>query len=108
LAGQVEDRVGRAALDRPGDGALVGDVRLDELRAGLERSAEVLASSRRQVVEDLDLVAPLQEGVDQVLADEARPTGDQRPHGHAIYPPLLPEVAPSCSRDGRWHLSRLA
>ena len=41
---------------------------------------EVLALARGEVVHDDDLVAALDEPVDEVRSDEPGPTGDDRPH----------------------------
>ena len=52
------------------------DVVLDEGR----RLGEVLASAGAEVVDHDDLVAPREQCVDEVRADEAGPAGDQRAH----------------------------
>jgi hypothetical protein len=76
----VEDDVrlvlGGHALDR----GPVADVRLDQLRARGQGAVEVLAPPRREVVEDRHLVAPRQQRVDQIGADEARATCHQSLH----------------------------
>ena len=51
-----------------------------EPRARGERAVEVLAPARREVVDDADVVAALEQGVDEVRADEAGPAGHERAH----------------------------
>src|SRR5690606_30885576 len=82
----VEDDL--APGDRPGDGVGVGDVALDDLDAG----REVVQPAGGEVVEHHDVVAPGQEGVDEVRADEAGAAGDERPHDRT------PAVAPTAAR----------
>ena len=65
--GEVEDAV---------DLRLIAHVRFEELGPGIE----VRPGARRQVVDDRDLMAGAEKGVDHVRSDEARSTGDQRAH----------------------------
>ena len=51
----------------------------------LQRRREILATAGREVVKDHHVVAPRQQGVDEVGADEARASCDQGQHGGAIY-----------------------
>ena len=90
LGRELKDRAGAPALDELGDGRGVGDVALDELGAVLQGGREVLAAAGRKVVEDDDLLAPFDQGVDQVGSDEARSACDQRWHGGPIYSLALP------------------
>ena len=77
LGGQVEDDLGRRAPDQVAHRLGVADVELDELGAGADRAVEVLAPAGREVVENGHLVAPLEQGVDEVRADEAGAARDQ-------------------------------
>ena len=54
----------------------LADVVLDELRLRVD----VLAAAGGQVVDDGHVVAARDERVDEMGADEARSTGDDRPH----------------------------
>ncbi len=71
LRGQVEDDVGAVEVEA------VADVPLEQRGGGVH----VLAPAEREVVDDEHLVAPLDEAVDEVRADEAGPTGDDGTHG---------------------------
>ena len=64
---EVEDAVDRR---------LITHVRFEELGPGVE----VRPGSRRQVVDDSDLMAGPEKGVDHVRSDEARSAGDQGAH----------------------------
>ena len=46
----------------------VADVALDERRAAVERRGQVLALAGGEVVEDDDLVAAVQQGVDEIAS----------------------------------------
>ena len=70
LRGEVEDDVRRAEVEA------VADVPLDERGGGVQ----VLALAGREVVDRDDLVAALDEPVDEVRPDEPGSTGDDRPH----------------------------
>ena len=70
LGGEMEDDVGVAQLEA------AADVALDERRGRVH----VLALPEGEVVDDRDLVAALDEPVDQVRSDEPGSTGDDRPH----------------------------
>ena len=63
----------------------VADVGLLEAGAARQRAAEVLALAGGQVVDDRDLVAAIEERVDEVRADEAGAAGDQGTHGGGSY-----------------------
>jgi hypothetical protein len=63
----------------------VADVGLLEARAARQRRGEVLALAGGQVVDDQDLVAAVEERVDEVRADEAGAAGDQGTHGGGCY-----------------------
>ena len=52
-----------------------------QLGALLERGLEVRQPAGREVVDDVDLVAVRDEGVDEVGADEAGAAGDEGLHG---------------------------
>jgi len=67
LGGQVVDDLGLDVGQQAGDGVAVGDG--DLLQRGV--AGDVLAAARGEVVQDGDLVAPGQQGVDEVGADEA-------------------------------------
>ena len=71
---------GVVRADQVGHRLGVADVDLDQLGAGGDRAVEVLAPPGGEVVENGHLVAPLEEGVDEVRADEAGAAGDQSPH----------------------------
>jgi hypothetical protein len=72
LRSEMEDDVGPRCVDP------VADVALDEGRL----RAQELALPSGEVVDHDDVVAPRDERVHQVGADEARSTGDDRTHGH--------------------------
>ena len=76
---------GRAAAKVALSSRGVADVALDERRAAVERRVEVLALARGEVVEDDDLVAAVEQGVDEVGADEAGAAGDECTHGRRCY-----------------------
>ena len=50
------------------------------VRPELRRRVDIVAATRAEVVEDDDLVAPCDERVDEVGADEPGPAGDERAH----------------------------
>ncbi len=58
----------------------VADVGLDDLDLAL-RLSQVLALPRREVIQDAYGLTPLDERIDQVRADEACSSGNQR-NGH--------------------------
>ena len=58
----------------------VADVRPHELRAVAARAVEVRLATCGQVVDDHDLVASGEQGVDEVAADEPGSAGDERSH----------------------------
>ncbi len=64
--------------DGPAAGLEVPDVALDELEIPGD-PCQVLRLPGREVVEDADLVAPPDQGLGDVRADEARSAGDQIP-----------------------------
>ena len=77
LGGEVDDRVD--AVGGPCDRSGIGDVALVEV---VLDALEVRAvAGVRQLVEDGDLVARLDETAHELGADEARPAGDQHAHG---------------------------
>jgi tetratricopeptide (TPR) repeat protein len=80
LRGQVEDHLGLGARAEVGHRVGVADVELGQLGALLQRHREVLAPAGGDVVEHGHLVAPGEQRVDQVGADEAGSAGDQRAH----------------------------
>jgi hypothetical protein len=65
------------AGDGAGDRGLVGDRALDQLRI----RADVVAPTRRQVVEHANAVAPSEQRLDEVRTDEAGTAGDEYFHG---------------------------
>ena len=67
--------------EQRGHGVAVGDARLVQPCAGGQRAVEVLAPAGGEVVDDADVVAALEQGVDEVRADEAGPAGHERAHG---------------------------
>ena len=71
---------GVVRADQVGHRLGVAHVDLDQLGAGGDRALEVLAPAGGEVVENGHLVAPLEQGVDEVRADEAGAAGDQSPH----------------------------
>ncbi len=71
LRGEVEDDGGAGGVDA------VPDVAVDEGR----RRVQVLALAGGEIVDDDHLVTPLHERIDEVRADEARTSGDDRAHG---------------------------
>ena len=77
----MEDDLGPPRLEDVGDRSGIRDVGLHQLGALDERVVEVLASPGRQVVDHDDGVAPIDQCVDQVGADEAGPAGYQSLHG---------------------------
>ena len=76
----MEDRLRTLLGQQSGHGVAVGDARLVEPRAGRERAVEVLAPAGGEVVDDADVVAALEQGVDEVRADEAGAAGHERAH----------------------------
>ena len=74
VGGLVED--GFHALHGLVDGHLVGDVGAHEVGGGID----VLLEAGGDVVEHADGIAPLDESVDDVGADEAGPAGNQCQH----------------------------
>ena len=85
LRGQVEDDVGPRRGEHAAHAPRVADVGLLEAGAPRQRAAEVLALAGGQVVDDRDLVAAIEERVDEVRADEAGAAGDQGTHGGGCY-----------------------
>ncbi len=77
--GEVEDDVG--LVDQLGDhGIVLGGVdRVLEAGMALE-VADVVDPARRQVVEDVDRVAVLEQHIAEMRADEAGAAGDQKAH----------------------------
>ena len=73
LGRQMDDELRR---DRLEDGVGRPDVGLVQGRPG----GDVLAPPLREIVEDVHLVAACEQRLDDVRADEACPTGDDRPH----------------------------
>ena len=73
LGGEVEDELG---LDGVEDVARVADVRDVQPRA----LGHVVGLARREVVEDVDVVAARDERLRHVRADESRAAGHDRPH----------------------------
>ena len=76
----MEDDVGpddRREVGHPGGVGHVLDV---ELGAALERGLEVLDASRREVVDDVHLVAARDERVGEMGADESGAAGDEGLH----------------------------
>ena len=72
---QVDDRV--AAPHCVSQSVKIEDIALDQCRTAVEGAVEKLTPARAQVVVDDDLAAALQQGIDEVRADEARTPGDQ-------------------------------
>ena len=71
----VDDDVRRDRPRRPRDDVLVGDRALDYEQ--LRVRGQVVAPAGRVVVDDDDVVAPLEQAVGKVRPDEARAAGDQ-------------------------------
>ena len=61
----------------------VADVELVELDPAAPGALEVLGLAGREVVDDGHLVAAVEQGVDEVRADEAGSAGHERTHGGA-------------------------
>jgi hypothetical protein len=85
LRREVEDDVGPRRGEHAAHPVRVADVGLLEARAARERGGEVLALAGGQVVDDQDLVAAIEQRVDEVRADEAGAAGDQGTHGRGSY-----------------------
>jgi hypothetical protein len=81
----VEDDVGPRRGEDAAHPLRVADVGLLEARPARERRGEVLALAGGEVVDDHDLVAAVEELVDEVRADEAGAAGDQGTHGGGCY-----------------------
>ena len=94
----VDVRVGVGMLDREADIRLrremehrVGPDRVEDLvgppdvgHMQLGGSGHVLAPALREIVEDVNLVAAGEQGLDDVRADEARASGHDRPHSPIV------------------------
>ena len=89
----MEDDLGAGAFEDPREGTGVADVLLEQLGAARERAVEVLAPSRREIVDDGHLVAAGEQGVDKVRSDEAGSAGDEGAHGGGI-------IGARCGRSG--------
>ena len=85
---------GRAAANTLRSALRVADVGLVEAGAARQRRAEVLALAGGEVVDDGDLVAAVEERVDEVRADEAGAAGDQGTHGGGSYVEAPARVPP--------------
>ena len=72
------------ALERAVGGVGVADVADDELDRGGQIRRRVAVDLRLEAVEHDDLVAALEEGANEVRADEARAAGDQSLHDMTI------------------------
>ena len=72
---------GRASPNARRSADEVAHVDRVELHAALERLADPGARAAVQVVGDRDLVAAIEERVDEMGADEAGTAGDDDPHG---------------------------
>ena len=102
LRGQVEHHLGPDALEQVAHRVGVADVELRQLGPGGERRLDVLALAGRDVVENRDLVTPLEQGIHEVRADEAGPAGHERAHEarDASGPGAGPlDVSPDRGRD---------
>ena len=90
--GLVEDHVGTG--HRRVQGVSVEDACLGHGDCIAEPSQPgVLAG--REIVDDTDVVAPRQETIDQVVSDEARAAGDERPHAGS---PMCPSGSQALGR----------
>ena len=67
------------------DECLVEDRAEDEFEVGVaDVVADVVVAAGREVIEDHDLVAPCQQGVDEVGPHEASSPGDEHAHGGSL------------------------
>src|SRR5918994_1535096 len=80
LCGEVEYHLRALPAEQPVYELSVADVADDQGHSLLDRSVDVRVAPRGEVVRDHDLVPPLQEGVDDVGADESGAPRDQGPH----------------------------
>ena len=103
LGGQVEDPIRDEAVDRVLEPGPVGDVALGELGSPRRGAVEVRPPPGRQVVDDEDVGTGLEQRVDEVRADEAGATGDQRLHPCPTpgTPPLV-SMMKSATRMDSW------
>jgi hypothetical protein len=83
LCRQVKHHLGRRRRDPFGQRRRIADVELDQLGPRRQRAVEVLAPPGGEVVDHGHLVAPRQQRVDQIRADEAGAAGDQSLHTRA-------------------------
>src|SRR4051812_25036566 len=79
----MADRVGPDPSDEGLDRVRVAKVGDGELGTGIH----VLAPPRAEVVEDDDLVAPRDQGVDDMASDEAGSSGHDDAHVSTLVPP---------------------
>ena len=80
LSGEVKDAVGTEPVDRLVEIGGIGDIALGELGTTRQRPLEVSAPSGREVVDGEDVGAGVEQGVDEVRADEPGAPGHQCPH----------------------------
>src|SRR5438552_15591288 len=76
LGGEMKDDAWREPPANPQQLLAIADVGFDEFSAWVD----VDARAGREVVDDADLMTYSQQRIDQMRPDEARATGDQRPH----------------------------
>jgi hypothetical protein len=77
----VEDDLRPLLGEDAGDRVRVADVGAVQPHPALQRAGEIGLLAGGQVVDDGDLVAAVDEGVDEVGADEAGSAGDEGAHG---------------------------
>ena len=80
LRRQVEDELRLELGEDPQDRLRVGDIGLMQLRPGGQCGLEVRALAGAQVVDHRNPIAPGDQGVDQVRADESSASGDDAVH----------------------------
>jgi hypothetical protein len=80
LRGEVKDPLGPFGLEDLADRHGIDNVDEPQLRAALERAAEIPLAPAGKVIDDRDVIATVKQRIDKGRADEAGTAGDQRSH----------------------------